>query len=156
VDAIQKWGTVIGAVIAVSAFALNLRSKSDKIKIDFGPTYPPISPGESLHVLSCSDHRMKLKDYGFIDRSGAMLSLPALDAFESRPEDDHVPVSGSSSLEKRGDIFEIGPVRLRDKQIGAYAITVGQRFRRTAFHGDIGLPMRLWLKIKIAFKPKFQ
>jgi hypothetical protein len=80
---------------------------------------PPISRGEWLHVVSQSDHQINLLDCGFIGPTGALLSLPQLDNDHPGPGDEQVSVRGSTTFEKRGDLFEIGPIDLPDKQIGA-------------------------------------
>jgi len=73
-DELQKWITLGGAVIAAVASLLNLwwthGARVDRIKVGFGALEPPISPGDWLYVVSCSDHRVTLKDYGFIGARG--------------------------------------------------------------------------------------
>lgn len=155
IDELQQGATLVAAVIAAIASVLNLRSKSDRIKVVFGHLYPPLDPGEALYVVSRRDHQMKLRDYGFIDNKGALLSLPQYYAYEWEGDDD-VPIDGRSHFEKRGEIFQFGPAQFRHKQIGAFAITAGQRFRRVAFHADVPWHVRLRLRFKIAFKPDQQ
>lgn len=104
----------------------NFRENTDKIKVCFGPLKPPIDPGYGLHIINKSNHPIHLKDYGLIDESGKLLSLPQL--FTDEPESqEHVLVRGKSFLASRGEIYEIGPIALRDKQIGTFAIAAGQK-----------------------------
>jgi hypothetical protein len=158
VDNIQKWVMLTSAVIAAVVSSWNLwtkfRENEDKIKVGFGPLEPPIEPGYWLHVISKSNYPMSLKDYGFINESGKLLSLPQLDADE--PPDENVCIRGKSFFNQRGDLFETGPIILRDKQIGAFAIIVGQE--RSTLNFQYGMPFykRFWIRLKIWWKPKYQ
>ena len=97
---------------------------------------------------------MRIQDCGFIDEKGRLLSLPQL--LVDEPEEDNIPVHGTGDFDKRGDVIEYGPVTLRDKQIGAYAITAGQDFHRIAFHRDVAWITRLRLRLKILFMRRFK
>jgi hypothetical protein len=158
-DDAQKIITLIGAVIAAAASLLNLwwthRTKVDRIVVQFGPTRPPIGPGEWLHIVSQSDHQINLRDYGFVGPTGALLSLPLLDADSPGDEDDGVGLRGKTTFEKRGDIFEIGPVKLGGQQIGAYAVTLGSERYVVGFNYDVPLLKRLVLRLKIKTKPAY-
>lgn len=152
--------TLIGAVVAALASLVNLWStycgKTDRLTISFGPTRPPLSPGEWLHIVSQSDHQINLLDYGFIGSTGALLSIPQLDNDDVGARDDQVSVRGSTTFEKRGDLFEIGPIDLRDKQIGAYAVTLGSERCVTGFNYDVPVHKRLWFRLKISWKRSYQ
>lgn len=84
IEATQKWVTLIAAVLAAFASMLNLwwkfREKADKIKVACDLISPQISPGEFLNVVNLSDHPVQLADYGYIMRTGTLLSIPQLDA----------------------------------------------------------------------------
>jgi hypothetical protein len=118
---ILKWITLFSAFIAALASSWSLwvkyRENEDSIKVVFWPLNPSTEPGYWLHVVSCSNHLMNLKDYGFIDESGQLLSLPFL--LSDEPDlTENIFARGKSSFNQRGELFEIGIGNLRDKQIG--------------------------------------
>lgn len=159
IDDIQKWVTLAGAVIAAGASSWNMwtnfRENTDKIKVRFGALKPPIDPGYALYIINKSNHPIHLKDYGFIDESGKLLSLPQL--FTDEPESqDHVLVRGKSFLASRGEMYEIGPIVLRDQQSGAFAITAEQKRYTLGFRNDVSLYKRLWIMLNVWWKPKYQ
>lgn len=88
-------------------------------------------------------------DYGFVDMRGRLLSLPALWEESSDGENEGLMTAGESTLTKRGDTWEVCGQQLRDGQVGAYAITVGQTRRRIDFRSDIPMCRRLYLRLKI-------
>ena len=121
----------------------------------FGSLSPPIEPGEALYVVSQSDHRVSLSDYGFILASGGLISYPRLEVDE--PGDDYncVTVRGKSAFEKRGDLFEIGSVPLEGELIGAYAVSAGSERMALGFSFNIPWWKRYLLKLKIWWKPTY-
>ena len=151
--------TLIGAVVAALASVANFwwtyRAKVDRITVIFGPTRPPTEPGEWLHIVSQSDHQINLRDYGFIGPSGALLSVPQLDNDQSGESFDQVYARGSTTFEKRGDLYETGPYNLPEKQIGAYAVTLGSERYSVSFFG-VPRYKRLWLRLKIWWKPTYR
>jgi hypothetical protein len=153
VDAIQKWVTLIAAVLAAIASGLNLwwkfREGIDKIKVECDPIGPQISPGEFLRVVSLCDHSIQIADYGYVMRTGKLRSLPLLDAEE--PGDDQRITYGSLLLEKRNATFETGTT-LRHRPVGAYAITTSQSSPTIAFRYDAPHWLRIWLRLKIRKK----
>jgi len=152
-DEVTKWvtlaGAVIGGVTGVLTYWTKITEKHDRIKVCFGSLNPPTAPGESLHVLSQSDHRLQLRDYGFIDERGRLLSLPDLWASEFDDERDETSTRGSTTLEKRGDIWEVAYVTLKGRQIGAYAVTVGQTSKSIHLRHEIPIYRRWYLRLKI-------
>ena len=157
IDEIQKWVTLVGAVGAAAAASLNLwwtyKAKDDKIKVGVDPLSPQTSPGYFLHVVSRADHPMELRDWGFIDERGRLLSLP--DTWAHEPDIDGPSSQGSAFLEKRNASFVTG-LWLRDKQIGAYAVTTSQNHRTLGFRHDVSWHKRCWLRLKIWWGPAFQ
>lgn len=149
-DALQKWVTLAAAVLAAVASVLNLwwkyLDKSDRIKVACGPIDPQISPGEFLHVVSLCDHPVRLADYGYVMRTGKLLSLPQLDANE--PDDYQRINYGGLLLENRNASFETGTT-LRDRPVGVYARTTSQSRPTIAFRHDTPSWMRHWLCMKI-------
>lgn len=158
---IQKCARLISAVIAVlTPFAVGwakFHKKNDKIKVRFGPLEPPLDPGYWLHVINQSSHAIYLKDYGFVDKLGRLLSLPELNSNEPELElYKNIFIRGTYSLDKRGDLFEIGPFLLGNEQIGAFAITAGQKRNTIDLQYDIPWHKRFWIKFKVWWKPKYQ
>jgi hypothetical protein len=152
IDAFQKWVTLVAAVLAAVASGLSLwwkyRERSDKIKVTYGLIDPQISPGEFLHVVSLCDHPVRLADYGYVMRTGKLLSLPQLDA----DEPDYQPITyGSLLLENRNASFETGTI-LRDRPVGVYARTTSQSRPTIAFRNDTAGWVRYWLSMKIRKK----
>ena len=87
---------------------------------------------------------------------GALLSLPQLYADEAGDNYDQVAVRGTTTFEKQGDLYETGPVDLGDKQIGAYAVTLGSERCIVGFNFDVPAYKRLWLRLKIRWKRSYQ
>lgn len=156
IDEAQKWVTLVGAVAAAVAASLNLwwtyKAKDDKIKVGLDPLGPQIEPGYFLHVVSRVDHPVQLLDWGFVDGRGRLLSVPQLSADEPM---DHISVVGSALLETRNSSFATG-LQLRDRQIGAYAITTAQTRRTVAFRHDVQWHTRSLLRLRIWWGPSFQ
>jgi hypothetical protein len=151
--------TVIGAVVAAFCSATNLwlsfRTQGDRIRVRYGALHPQISPGHCLYVLSESGHAMTVSDFGFVDVSGARLSLPDLWANE-HGSDDGVCFSGSTVFEKKGDTYSIMYQELRDDQIAAYAKTAGMDQPQLSFRYGVPAWRRLWVKFRFRFIPRFQ
>jgi len=145
IDALQKWGTLAASVLAAVASLLNLcwkyLEKSDRIKVACGLIDPQISPGEFLNVVSLCDHPVRLADYGYVMRTGKLLSLPQCDA----EEPDY------QRLENRNASFETGTT-LRDRPAGVYARTISQSRPQIAFRHDTPNWIRYWIRIKIRRK----
>lgn len=153
IESLQKWTTLIAAVLAAVASGLNLwwklREKADKIKVSCGLIDPQLNPGEFLTVVSQCDHSMQLADYGYVMRTGKLLSLPNMDAHD--PDDEPRIVYGSRLLESRNASFETGTT-LRDQPIGVYAITTSQTRPTVAFRYDTPVWLRSRLRLKIWMK----
>ena len=139
-------GTLGGALVGAVAGILNLwwkyREKSDKIKVVCGLIDPQITPGEFLHVVNLCDHPIRLADYGYVMRTGKLLSLPQMDANE--PDDNERITYGSSLLESRNSSFETGTT-LRDRPIGVYARTTNQSKPQITFREDTPIWLCCWL-----------
>lgn len=149
-DALQKWVTLAGAVVGAVAGVLNLwwkyREKSDRIRVALDLIDPQISPGEFLHVVNLCDHPIRLADYGFVMRTGKLLSLPQLDADE--PCGNERITYGSALLETRNSSFETGTT-LRDRPVGVYARTTNQSKPQITFRNDTPLWLCCWLRLRI-------
>jgi len=98
---------------------------------------------------------MYVNNYGFIDKRGRLLSLHQLRIDE--PEDcERTVVRGSRDFGKRGDLFEVGNIELRDNQIGAYATTAGRERYTVGFMYDVPWYKRILIRLKIRWKPDYQ
>jgi len=152
-DTLQKWVTLVASVLAAVASGWNLwwkyREGSDKIKVVYGLIDPQLSPGDFLHVVSLCDHPIRIADYGYVMRTGKLLSIPQLDADE--PNDDERIIYGSRLLESRNASFETGR-SLRKRPVGVYARTTSQSRPQIAFQDDTPTWMRYWLYLKIRMK----
>jgi hypothetical protein len=62
-----------------------------------------------MYLERRSGHKITLKDYGFIGATGNLLSLPDMLVNEPGHHEDIVS-RGATSLEKPGDLFEIGNI----------------------------------------------
>ena len=122
------------------------REKIDKIKVSCGLIDPQLNPGEFLTVVSQCDHAVYLADYGYVMRTGRLLSLPNLDAND--PDDEPRIIYGDRRLETRNASFQTGTT-LRDRAVGVYAITTSQARPTIAFRHDTPAWMRRWLQIKL-------
>lgn len=153
IDALQKWVTLVAAAIAAIASGWNLwlkyREGSDKIKVVCGLIDPQISPGECLHVVSLCDHPIRIADYGYVMRTGNLLSIPQLDADDPN-DDDHITY-GSPLLRTRNSYFEAGRI-IRSHPVGVYARTTSQSRPHIAFRNDAPTWMCIWLCLKIRIK----
>ncbi len=116
--------------------------------VAYGLIGPQASPGEFLHVVSLCDHPVRLADFGYVVRSGKLLSLPQMDAEE--PGDERITY-GTMLLEKRNDSFETGTI-LRNRPAGVYARTTSQSRPNIVFLDDTALWMRYWIRMKIRMR----
>lgn len=77
-EEVGKQITVIGAVIAAATgiwnFWWQIRGKNDRFAVRMGGLSPSIEPETMMHVVSLSDHPIKLKDWGFIEIDGSFQS----------------------------------------------------------------------------------
>jgi hypothetical protein len=153
IENLQKWVTLIAAIVAAIASGLNLwwkfRDKADKIKVACGLIDPQLNPGEFLTVVSQCDHSIQIADYGYVMRTGKLLSLPNLDARDL--DDEPRIVYGSRLLASRNTSFETG-IAMRGRPVGVYAITTSQTRPTVAFEHDTHVWLRAWLRMKIWLK----
>ena len=93
----------------------------------------------SMTLHNFGENTVYFKDYGFIDDYGNLLSLS-----------DHTIFSGGLS---KGNYFQIGPLEIPSTIIGSYAITTTQRFRAFNFDSKVPGYRRVWIKLKVWWKP---
>ena len=153
IELIERWVTLIGAVIAAVTGAWNLilqmRGKQDDFVVGMDAATPTIDEETVLHVISCSDHQIKLKDWGFIDSTGRLQSF----IFACEVGDlfsEQIVSRGSSCLNQRCDCFETG-YKTRNTILGAYAISMTQRRPRICFQDGATLWWRLWIWLRMAW-----
>jgi len=149
IDALQKWVTLVAAVLAAFASIVYLwwkyREKSDRIKVGCG-TLSSFAPGEFLHVVNVCDHPVRLVDYGYVMPGGELKSLPQLD--EEEPDNCSRITYGNLLLETRNASFETG-TEFRGHPVGVYAITNSQTRPTVAFQQSTPRWTRYWLYVKV-------
>lgn len=154
VDFWTKWATLAGVVIAavsgVWSLLIQLRGKQDSFKVGMGTTSPEAAPLTFLHVVSRSDHPIKICDYGFIESDGRLYSIPMESDLGNHIAYEGV-FRGSSMLEKRGDFFEIGYDRTR-QAIGCFALSNLQSKPKLAFSYDTPHWKRLKVRLQVLLK----
>ncbi len=69
-EGVQLLVTVFGSAVAAVAAVLNLiftlRKRVDRIKVRLGPATASFGEGDYLHIINCSEHEVRLSDYGFV------------------------------------------------------------------------------------------
>jgi len=148
---IWDWVTIIGAVIAaitgVWNLLLQMRGKRDCFVVGLGSVSPTIGQETMMHVISHSDHPIKIKDSGFIDEDGKLEStymLWQVDQLQSEEITSH----GSTDLASRGAVFEQGYIR-KKQPLGAFAISVMQKRPRICFYTDVSYWRRLRIRLRL-------
>lgn len=112
-----------------------------------GNLYLGADPETSFHVVSKSDHPIKLKDYGFIEEGGILESIPfALDVGALMKEGLYE--YGSSNLKSRNDVWQTGYIR-KKPVLGAYALSVTETRPTICFNYEVKWWTKLWVRIKI-------
>jgi len=145
------WVTVVGAFVAavtgVWNLSLQIRGKQDRFAVGLGSVSPTIEQETMMHVVSHSDHPIKLKDWGFIEPSGSLRSIP-LSWETSDLQSDDIVSRGSSELVTRGAVFETGYLR-RMNPIGAFAIGVTQQRPHICFDPDVPYWRRVSIRCRL-------
>jgi hypothetical protein len=154
IESVGKWataaGAVIGAIAGVWNLLLQMRGKRDRFRVGMGTVEPTIEEETMMNVVSLSDHPIKIADCGFILPSGRFQSFRlawetgdlTLDEFHSR---------GSRELAERGAFYEGGYV-LRDRVVGAFAMSVTQRRPRLCFSSTTPYWRRVWIRLLTAWR----
>lgn len=147
VDFWTKWATLAVAVVAaisgVWSLLIQLRGKRDNFKVGMGTISPEVLPETVMHVVSISEHPIKIADYGFIELNGQLTSIPMEAELTDYIAHEGL-FRGAMLLEKRGDSMEVGYCR-RKAVIGCFALTNLQAHPKIAFNYDTSL----WNKIKV-------
>lgn len=153
-DSITKWLTVIGAIVGsvsgIWSLYLQLRGKRDTFLVQLGSLQPDTLPLTFMHVVSLSEHPIKIIDYGYIERNGRLVSIP----WEAEL-DVHARMSvmtvGSPNLESWGASFEAGYNR-GGHLIGAFARSPTQLKPRLQFTPASHLHQRVWTRLRVFWK----
>lgn len=157
VKEIGEWVTVVGASVAAIAgvwnLRLQLRGRRDHFVVRLGSASPSIEQETMLHVVSHSDHPVKLTDWGFIEADGRFRSF-LMDWETGWLQNEEIISRGTSKLERFGAHFETGFVR-KDTPHGAYAISITQRRPCVCFAPAMPLRRRLWIMGRLWFQPQY-
>lgn len=156
-EEVGKQVTVIGAVIAAITGSWNLwlqmRGKHDRFVVRMGGLWPSIEQETLMHVVSLSDHPIKLNDWGFIESNGRFQSARmAWETDQLRSEE--TTHRGSSDLEKRNDHYEWGYI-CQNPPLGAFAISVTQQYPRICFNSNTPYWRRLWINLQLLWADSY-
>lgn len=121
--------------------------------VRLGTVSPSIEPATMLHVVSHSDHPIKLTDWGFIGAKGSFHSFQ-LDWDAGELQNEEISSHGSSDLADRGAFFESGYVRMTEP-LGAYAKSVMQTRPRLYFNSEMPYWRRGWIRLRLLFQPNY-
>jgi hypothetical protein len=149
--------TAIGALIAAATgiwnLGLLLRGKRDCFIVGLGSVSPNIDREETMHVISRSEHSVKLVDWGFIEADGTFRSVP-MDWEAGSLRNEEIRSGGSSNLASFGDHFETGYVR-PDPPHGAFARSITQHRPRLCFDPSMPHYKRLRIRARLCFQPHY-
>lgn len=157
VKQVTEWVTLIGVLVAAIAGVWNLllqfRGKRDHFVVRLGSASPSIDRETMLHVVSYTDHPVKLTDWGFIEADGRFRSF-RMDWETGGLETEQITSRGDSELEGFGAHFETGYVR-KAAPLGAYAISITQRRPYVCFAPEMPLWRRLWIRGRLWLQPHY-
>lgn len=156
VDSWTKWTTlavaVVAAVSGVWSLLIQLRGKRDSFKVGMGTISPEVIPEVVMHVVSISEHPIKVSDYGFVELTGQLTSIPMEAELASYISHEGL-FRGATLLEKRGDSMEVGYCRRR-AVIGCFALTNLQSRPKLAFSYDTPIWKRIKVRLQTWWKGK--
>jgi hypothetical protein len=156
-EAIKGWVTVVGAVVAAATGVWTLlrqiRGKNDEFVVGLHTVSPSIRQETMLHVISHSDHPIKLTDWGFIEADGRFSSIPMDWEVDPSLGEDLAAV-GSSELASRGAVFETGYTR-RDDAFGVFAKSVTQKRPRICFAREMPYRRRILIRLRLLLRPNY-
>lgn len=140
---------VIGAVIGLVVRYIALRLiKPDYIKVDLGFPAGVFDPGPQMDVQNYSDHKIQLRDFGFIKLDGSRFSLPEEYA-ASMGADERIRYK-KSSLDARENLSASFDGDL--KIIGAFAYSTAQNYPRITFNRRVGIFLQIWVRIYVYWR----
>lgn len=146
----KEWLTLIGSAVAAIAgvwnLAIQIRGKRDKFIVRLGSFSASPMQEEAMHVISLSDHQIKLSDWGFVDGDLRLRSIPS--ELEHNDFYGHSSIaSGTSTLDQRNALYQIAYQR-RDTPIGAFATSVAQTRPRIHFSSSTPYWKRIVVRLK--------
>jgi hypothetical protein len=154
VDFWTKWTTLAVAVVAaisgVWSLLIQLRGKRDSFKVGMGTVTPEVLREAVMHVVSVSEHPIKISDFGFIEQNGQLTSIP-MEAELVGYIAHEALFRGSTLLEKRGDTMEVGYCRNK-VAIGCFALTNLQSRPKLAFSYDTPTWRRIKVRLQTLWK----
>lgn len=150
-EEVGKLITVIGAVIAAATgiwnFWWQIRGKNDRFAVRMGGLSPSIEQETMMHVVSLSDHPIKLKDWGFIESDGSFQS--ARMAWETdQLHSEETTHRGSPDFAKRSDFYEWRYI-CQNPPLGAFAVSVTQQRPSICFNSNAPYWRRLWIWLQL-------
>jgi hypothetical protein len=152
-ESAKDWVTTAGACVAAIAgvwnLAIQMRGRRDRFLVRAGSFFPDGQPGDFMHVISLSDHQVRLADWGFIDDDLKIRSIRVELAYDQWNE-HRARILGDPILEKRNDLYEVGYER-KNSVIGAFALSVSQTRPRAYFHSSTPLWIQLRMRLKLLY-----
>lgn len=142
-------GAIIAAVVSVWSLVLQLRAKSDRIRVAVGPIQASTEwPYACVSVVSQTDHAMKVADFGFIKPNLTLLSIPIAN-IHGNYRSDEVHIIGSLELPARNSLFECGIDGGRI--IGVFAMTTAQHRPTITYMRSVGAwtRLRIWCRLRL-------
>lgn len=145
-------GACVGAVAGVWNLYLAFRGKKDRFVVKCDSAMPSDDPETMLHVISKSDHVIRISDYGFILADGRLHSLPMDDDVRFADWEiigrGDLELAGFNSVCERGMVTEV-------MTIGVYARLVGASRPKVAFNGAASFYDRMKVKCRLLFRPNY-
>lgn len=154
VESIGKWATTAGAIVAAVAgvwsLLLQMRGKRDRFIVGMDSVTPTVEQETMMHVVSLSDHPIKIADDGFILPDGTFDSFKL--AWETgNLQSDELETRGSRELAQRGAFYEAGYIR-KGPVLGAFARSVTQRHPSVCFSSNTPYWRRLWIRLRVLWR----
>jgi hypothetical protein len=141
-DWVTLGGIAITALISGVNLWLQMRDRGDRYVLRYSSLFPHLSPYDYLYVVNRSKHELVMVDYGFIETTGRMWSLPFELNERFSGEDNSLKllpsIAPGTSEEACADFSVV--------MTAAYAISSTQTRPRLSFKH--GTPWRLRLAIR--------
>ena len=146
-DGVTFIATFVAALTGIVNFAILVRGKRDRYKVRPCSLFSFICQQRIMSVVSMSDHKISIVDYGFINEDGTLDSIPYTGEIDT-PEALDMFIHGNNIGMQYNDYFESG-YNKHDNSIGAYAISATQRYPRLAFSRGSSYLARLKVKARV-------
>ena len=138
-------GILIAAITGVWNLWLQIRGNHDRFVVGLGSVLPSIEQEMMMHVVSHSEHPIRLRDWGFIESDGRFQS--ARMAWETMQlHSEEIMHRGSTDLADRNDTYEYGYI-CGERPLGAFARSMTQQRPRICFSSDAPYWRRLWIRL---------